>query len=293
MEADTRAVIGDAIRDALRVFESGRLRDRGEGLLGILGYESERCEEDFDFGPDEFLEWADEEDPDRKIARRPRELILETWNRIEMVFQYTDDELGRQSDLFGGDRRAWEKSRAKSFLFLAVDLKDGDHPRHKLAAMTRAINRPLMMPAIVFFRYRRDDGSSALTLAVIHRRAHKRDADRDVLERATLIKDIRVANPHRAHLDILTDLALGSLLLEHRTFDALHKGWRGILDTEALNRRFYARLFEWFEHSVADLFLPGRWRWRRKRRATCHPDDNSAPLHLVPQGEAARPGGFL
>ena len=256
MEADVRAVIGDAIRDALRVFESGRLRDRGEGLLGILGYESERCEEDFDFGPDEFLEWADEEDPDRKIARRPRELILETWNRIEMVFQYTDDELGRQADLFGGDRRVWEKSRAKSFLFLGVDLKDGDQPRHKLAAMTRAINRTLMMPAIVFFRYHRDDGSSALTLAVIHRRAHKRDAARDVLERATLIKDIRVADPHRAHLDILSELSLSSLAPEHRTFDALHRAWQGVLDTEALNRRFYTRLFEWFEYAVATCSFP-------------------------------------
>ena len=256
MEADTRAVIGDAIRDALRGFETASLRDQAEELLGILGYESERFEEDFDLGPDEFLEWADNETPDRRIAKRPRELIRENWDRIEMVFQYTDDELGRQADLFGGDRRAWEKSRAKSFLFLAVDLKDGDHPRHKLAAMTRAINRPLMMPAIVFFGYRRDDGSSALTLAVIHRRAHKRDAERDVLERATLIKDIRVADPHRAHLDILTDLALRSLVLENRTFDALHRAWQGILDTEALNRRFYTRLFEWFEYAVEICSFP-------------------------------------
>ena len=253
---ESRAVIGDAIRDALGVFETGSLRDRAEELLGILGYESERFEEDFDFGPDEFLEWADKETPDRKIAKRLRELIRESWDRIEMVFQYTDDELGRQADLFGGDRRVWEKSRAKSFLFLGVDLKDGDQPRHKLAAMTRAINRTLMMPAIVFFRYHRDDGSSALTLAVIHRRAHKLDAEKDVLDRATLIKDIRVADPHRAHLDILSELSLSSLVLEHRTFDALHKAWQGVLDTEALNRRFYRRLFEWFEYAVETCSFP-------------------------------------
>ena len=34
MEHDARAVIRDAIRNALRVFESGPLRDRAEGLLG-------------------------------------------------------------------------------------------------------------------------------------------------------------------------------------------------------------------------------------------------------------------
>ena len=247
-----------AIREALRAFETGRLRDRAGGLLGILGYESDRCEEDFDFAPDDFLEWADGEAPDRKIAKRPRELIRDTWNRIAMVFQYTEGELRRQADLFGG--HGFEKGRVESFLFLAVDLKDGDHARHRLAAMTRAINRPLMMPAIVFFRYRRRDGSSALTLAVIHRRAHKRDAERDVLERATLIKDIRVADPHRAHLNILAELSLtelvGSRALKNRTFDALHRAWQEVLDTEELNRRFYARLFEWFEYAVATCSFP-------------------------------------
>ena len=257
MVTGERAAVRDEIRGALSELETGSLRDGAEELLAILGYESERYDEDFDFGPEEFLEWADDEATNNhKIARRPQEFIRESWKRIEMVFQYTDDELGTQADLFGGNSRAWEKSRAKSFLFLAVELKDRDHPRYRLAAMTRAINRPLMMPAITFFRYRRNDGTTALTLAVINRRAHMRDAERDVLERATLIKDIRVADPHRAHLDILTELALGSLVLENRTFDALHRAWQGILDTEALNRRFYTRLFEWFEFAVATCSFP-------------------------------------
>ena len=258
MSPDPRAAARDAVRDALRGFETGSLRDRAAKLLGVLGYESERCDEDFDFAPDDFLEWADGEPHDRKIAKRPRELIRDTWNRIAMVFQYTEGELRRQADLFRG--HGFEKGRVGSFLFLAVDLKDGDHARHRLAAMTRAINRPLMMPAIVFFRYRRDDGYLALTLAVIHRRAHKRDADRDVLERATLIKDVRVADPHRAHLDILADLALTELVgvqaHENRTFDALHRAWESVLDTEELNRRFYTRLFAWFEYAVATCTFP-------------------------------------
>ena len=258
MGSDTQTEMGAAIRDALRAFEAGSLRGRADRLLRILGYESERYEEDFDFGPGGFLEWADEEAPGRKIAKHLRELIQNNWHRINMVFQYTDDELAaaRQADLFDGDRHAWAKTRAESFLFLAVDLKDGDHPRHKLAEMARAINRPLMMPAIVFFRYRRNDGSSALSLAVVHRRAHKRDAARDVLEPATLIKDIRVAAPHRAHLDILAELALSSLALEHRTFDALHRAWELVLDTEELNRRFYRELFEWFKRAVAEATFP-------------------------------------
>ena len=197
MQADDRAARREAILEALRAFETGALRARAAALLAVLGYESERSGQDFAFGADEFLDWADAEAGDRRIAERSREMIRETWNGIEMVFQYTDDELARQADLFGGqgDLRTWEKSRAQSFLFLAVDLKQGDHPRHRLAEMTRAVNRPLMMPAIIFFRHLHADGSTALTLAVIHRRAHKRDPDREVLERATLIKDIRVVRP--------------------------------------------------------------------------------------------------
>ena len=256
MVPDPRRPIGDEIRRAIRAFATGSLRDRAAELLGVLGYGSERHEAEFDFGPDDFLAWADRASRVQRIAKRPREMIRQTWDRITMVFQYTDDELGAPPDLFGGQHRTWEKSRARSFLFLAVDLKDGDHARNKLAAMTRAINRPMMMPAIVFFRYRRDDGSWALTLAVIHRRAHKRDSTRDVLERATLIKDIRVADPHRAHLDILSELALPSIALDRRTFDALHEMWEDILDTEELNRRFYRSLFEWFEHAVTICSFP-------------------------------------
>ena len=256
MEADPRTAIRDEIRDALRAFETGSLRNRAARLLGVLEYKSERCEDAFDFDPGRFLAWADEEAPTRGIAKRPRELIQENWDRIQMVFQFTRDELVSQADLFGADRFGYDKSRAESFLFLAVDLKDGDHPRNRLAVMTRAINRPLMMPAIVFFRHRRDDGTTALTLVVIHRRAHKRNIASDVLEGATLIKDIRVVDPHRAHLDTLADLALGSLVLENRTFDALHRAWQEILDTESLNRRFYKSLFEWFEYSVAACSFP-------------------------------------
>ena len=258
MKADERAARREAIRGALRAFETGPLPDPAEELLAVLGYESDRCEEDFDFGPEGFLDWADEEAGGRKIAERPRKMIRATWNRIQMVFQYTGDELRSQADLFSGkeDLRRWEKSRAKSFLFLAVDLNDGDHARYRLAEMTRAVNRPLEMPGIIFFRYRRGDGSTALTLAVIHRRAHKRDPNRDVLRRATLIKDIRVANPHRAHMDILAELALSSLTLEHRTFDALHAAWEKVLDTEALNKQFYKELFAWFERAVEEAKFP-------------------------------------
>ena len=109
-----------------------------------------------------------------------------------------------------------------------------------LAETTRAVNRRFAMPVIILFLY-----GSTLTLAVIHRRAHKRDSNRDVLEKVTLIKDIRVDGPHRSHIDILADLALPRLVEMHNvhSFDGLHAAWERTLDIEELNRRFYRELF--------------------------------------------------
>ena len=242
----------ERIRKSLTDFANGLLERRARDLLKELGYTSSRH---IEIGP-EPGDFIDEfETPEgRPIAKRQRELILETWKRVAMVFQYTDEEIGVQGSLFAD--KGWEEGRAKSFLFLAVDLRDGEYPRHKLADMIRAVNRPFAMPVIVFFRYRRSDDTTAVTLAVIHRRAHKRDASRDVLERATLIKDIRVDQPHRAHIDILSELAIPSLALERRTFDALLAAWERVLDTRELNRRFYRELFAWFQRAVAEARFP-------------------------------------
>ena len=80
------------------------------------------------------------------------------------------------------------------------------------------------MPVIILFRH-----GSTLTLAVIHRRAHKLDDSQDVLEKVTLIKDIRTDGPHRAHIEILTALALPHLIgAGVRGFDALHAAWEKI-----------------------------------------------------------------
>ena len=108
------------------------------------------------------------------------------------------------------------------------------------------------MPVIIFYRH-----GTTLTLAAVHRRAHKRGGGRDVLERVTLVKDIRVDQAHRAHVEILGDLALPRLMAEGvRGFDDLHAAWERVLDIEALNRRFYKELFGWFERAVKACRFP-------------------------------------
>ena len=76
------------------------------------------------------------------------------------------------------------------------------------------------MPVIVLIAYDRK-----ITMAIINRRPDKRKyLDRDVLEKVTLIKDIRLSNPHRAHIEILYDFSLDKLGASSKisNFDDLH-----------------------------------------------------------------------
>lgn len=247
----------ERVGDAIRAFEDGPLGVRVAALLKCLGYESERGLETGREDPEVFLDQFARHS-DQSMADKQRRLIVETWKSVEIVLQYGEDELAPriQNDLFGNQRASFDESRIKSFLFLAVELQDGDYARFRLASMVRGINRLFRMPVIVFFRYLRDDRTTALTLAVIHRRAHKLDAERDVLRKATLIKDVRVDGAHSAHVRILGELALSELVLAHRNFDELHRAWQQVLDTEELNKRFYKRLYKWFEQAVRDCSFP-------------------------------------
>ena len=104
--------------------------------------------------------------------------------------------------------------------------------------------------------------SNLLTLAFVHRREHKRDRDRDVLGKVSLIREVDPVNPHRAHLDILAELSLAEcarwmdLHSKPHNFDGLLAAWLDKLDTEELNRRFYGDLFDWFEWAVEDAKFP-------------------------------------
>ena len=236
------------LQRALSRFASGPLRGGAAQLLETLGYRSERTGEEEETA--EFLAWADARN---QLTPKQRALFA-SWRRAALVFQVTADEIAEQAgqaSLSGQD--AFDRGRIRSFLFLAVDLAAGAYARDSLTAMTRAVNRLFPMPVVVLFRH-----GSALTLAVVHRRADKRDDERDVLEKVTLVKDIDLAEPRRAHLEILRDLALPRLRKDKgvRNFDGLHAAWEAALDIEALNRRFYGELFQWFERAVAQCRFP-------------------------------------
>ncbi len=223
----------EAIGAALAGFaDGGSTREKARELLGVLGYRSERTENLG--GVDEFVAVVEEKKP---LTDRQRALF-DSWVSADIVFQITEEDIGGNPTLF----QEFEPGRAETFLFVAADLIERRYTRTELAEMTRAVNRGFPMPVILLFRY-----GESLTLAAIHHRAHKRVSNRDVLEKVTLIKDIRTGDPHRAQVEILADLALPAMRdAGVRSFDNLHLEWERVLDIETLNRRFYRELFDWF-----------------------------------------------
>ena len=126
---------------------------------------------------------------------------------------------------------------------MAIRLADHRYTRTQLASIVREVNKSFLAPVIILFRH-----GDTITIAAIHRRLHKREESRDVLGKVTLIKDIRFAAPHRAHVDILAELALLTLG-EHfhfQNFVGLHSAWQKTLDIQTLNRKFFIEVRNWF-----------------------------------------------
>ena len=214
------------------------LRDGAMGLLNALGYRSRRTQEAGTV--EEFLR---ERAPDGTLSTKQR-VLLKSWTAVEIIFQFTAQEIDQRTDL--SDTFAFMPGRSESFLFLAVDMAKSAYSRTHLAETSRVVNSFFAMPVILLFRH-----GGTLTLAATHRRAHRRDDSRDVLERVTLVKDIRIEEPHRAHIEILSGLAFASMVESGvRSFDELHEKWEQTLDIDALNKRFYRELFAWFQRAV-------------------------------------------
>ena len=200
---------------------------------------------------DEFIEELSARNKNTRTEQEFRDCV----ESVELVFQVGSDEIAdSQLTLF---ESRFDEENEDSFMFFTVELKDKHYPRGKYAQFTREVNKRMQMPIVVFFRV-----ENRLTIGFAKHRQHKYDPDRDVLEQVTLIKDIRLDNPHRAHLDILFELSLGECAKwmvankQSQNFDGLLAAWLARLDTEELNKKFYRELFTWFEWAVAEGKFP-------------------------------------
>lgn len=248
------ATLRQAIAHNLAALEAGPLAEGARTLLATLGYQSERW---IDLEPptvDTFLDTFDQDQRLNRLHARVAE-----WRSIAMVAQLTSAELATtpQLQLAFAEQPAFAAQTYQSLLFFAVDLAgkpDGrPYTRGELAAMTRELNKLFLMPVSVFFRH-----GQAVTLAIVTHRPNRRDANRDVLEKVSLIREIRCRQPHRAHLDILADLSLPALAAHKPItgFDDLQQAWARALDTAELNKRFYREIANWYFWAVERVQLP-------------------------------------
>lgn len=236
------------IQQALAMLPQASLFNGTANLFAILGYSSDRRVTLEDTGAATFLSAFNSE------ARIHHERAkIGEWAAIEMMFQYTGAELraGMQSSLF--DQQGFDAQTYQSFLFFALELRGATYNRSELATITREINKLFLMPVSVAFRY-----GDQLTLAIVTHRPNRRDEGLDVLEKVALIHGVRLQAAHRAHIEILVDLALPNLMRERGIagFDDLQRGWVRALDTAELNRRFYREIADWYFWAVDNVTFP-------------------------------------
>ena len=255
----------EQVQVALKAFADTPMAKAATQLLDALGYTSEKTA-DLGNNAETLLGNIEQFKPELGKINRDK-VNADRWKSCAFLFQLTNDEIPSlaigQTPL-GADTKV-ASSQIESYVFLAIDLHDEQWSRTDLASITRELNKRFPMPAILLFKYQlpspsgRGAGGEGVSLAIIDRRQNLRDGNRDVIDsRITVIKDVRLSNPHRAHLDILSSLALENLGAKHRpsNFRELYDAWIEALSTQALNKRFYQELANWYFWALTQVCFP-------------------------------------
>ena len=236
----------ETIKARLKRMAGSTLETSAKELLATLGYESERILPGQTGNPHELIGDL----PDTKAKQE----FIKQAQTTHLIFQITDSELC-QASLFVEDKV--DKGQLQSYMFIAVTLQGEGYSRTSLAQMTRLLNKQFPMPVMVLFRYDAED-SQQLSIAIINRRRHRRDEDKEVLGKVTLIRGINLASPHRGHLDILASFSV-ACLKKHQTinnFDTLHTAWEDVFNVQLLNKRFYRQLSDWYFWALSQVQFP-------------------------------------
>ena len=167
--------------------------------------------------------------------------------RVHLLFQFTADQLKSSNSLFAAQP---DKTLFETFVFVALDLRDGHYSRSDLAALARQINTPFASPVIVLFRH-----GPTLSLASVARRQSLNDDTKHVLQKVSMLKDIGIgAAIHPAHFQILNELA-GAKTGAHNWTEFLAR-WNAVLDISELNKRFFRELSDWYFNARRHCVFP-------------------------------------
>ncbi|MEI6708465.1 MAG: N-6 DNA methylase [Methylococcales bacterium] len=213
----------NTIQQVINNFSQGDFKDNALDFFKVLGYSSNKTSA---LGLTVFLPNLNHE-----------KALVNQWQCSHLLFQLADDDLQNNLDVFSSSNQAIDNTIMQSYIFAAIELNASVYSRSSLVEITRALNKASLQPVLLLFKH-----GNSLTFSIIHRRINKTDNDKDVLEKVTLLKDIRIENTHRAHLDILTDFSFENLQPQPKNFVELHHAWRKILNISLLNKIFYEKL---------------------------------------------------
>lgn len=234
------------IKSAVQSFTKGNLTEKSIDLFEKLGYVTQRRAP---LHKPSFEEFKDTYIGDKRFDEAKAK--TSEWKYVDLLFQLSKEEVQKLTSSF--DTKQVDQTVIETYLFFAIELSHDEYSRTELSVITREVNRLFPMPAMILFKH-----GKTITISAINRRLHKRDDSKDVLEKVTLIKDIVIENPHRAHIEILFDISFDELRNKHRftNFVELHNAWQKTLDTKELNKRFYSELFNWYLWAVRSVNFP-------------------------------------
>ena len=254
------------IKNALAAMQDAPPAEGAKALLNALGYKSARAPLMPDDSPQTFARAfpaPSRATPAPSAGTQSEREFLHAAQSVSILFQVTDAEIAAQTQANMFDASDFDKGRERSFIFAAAQL----NPRHNrlpysrahYARFTREINKRLAAPVVTLFQ---TQNAREISIAFIGRRQSKTDAARDVLERVSVIRGVSLDNPHTAHIQILRELSLPARLqwmtahAKPPNFDGLLDAWLAALDTDALNKKFYQELFQWFRRAVTRAKFP-------------------------------------
>jgi hypothetical protein len=144
------------VADSLRAFASKPLYDAGLGLLNALGYKSELTLKLK--GIKDFRETIDQHGRLNDKAAKAAD-----WKNIEFLRQITGDDItaSGQAALPLQEKSAFQSGFIKSYVFLAIELKNDHYTRTDLAQINRAVNRVFDMSAMILFKHGCTNGTTA------------------------------------------------------------------------------------------------------------------------------------
>lgn len=221
------------IKNNLQDFSNNNFLQNSLDLFLTLGYTTKR----------QYAISSLEEFKNRFLTNSFNEdkLMFSEWNNAQFLFELQANDLNSEETTITTE--IVDNKAIETYWFFAIELKGESYTKKQLSEITREINKQRPIPAFILFKY-----ADKLTFSIIDRRLNKKDDNKDVLEKVVLIKDINYTNPHRAHIDILSDISFENIKDKFNVsnFVELHLNWLKALSVSELNKRFYTELSNWF-----------------------------------------------